>query len=185
MCGFTSLRHDPSLLTFSMSPAARSMSTSWRRFRADMLCCSSSSCSSSVWCSPSSSARSISSCRQTPPLSLTSITPIIAHVNYPHYRSQQPLLLVELNLRSGMRSGRPGDFQRTRLKSGGCARIEKTIDHRGYRLYSIWNFCRLPIGYFHHVIGDSPGASPIVNWVRPLSAAPTAIFTQQLHRNYE
>ena len=37
----------------------------------------------------------------------------------------------------GVRPGRPGDFQRTRFKSGGCARIEKTIDHRGYRLYSI------------------------------------------------
>ena len=83
--------------------------------------------------------------------------------------------LVELNLRSGMRPSRPGDFQRTRrFKSGGCARIEKTIDHRGYRLYSIWNFCRLPIGYFHHVIGDSPGASPIVNWVRPLVRKPQA-----------
>ena len=64
-----------------------------------------------------------------------------------------------------MRPGLPGDFQRTRFKSGGCACIENTIDHRGYRLYSIWNFCRLPIGYFHHVIGDSPGASPIANWV--------------------
>ena len=42
--------------------------------------------------------------------------------------------MVELNLRSGMRPGRPGDFQRTRFKSGGCARIEKTIDHRVYRV---------------------------------------------------
>ena len=32
---------------------------------------------------------------------------------------------VELNLRSGMRPGRPGDFQRARFKSGECARIEK------------------------------------------------------------
>ena len=39
-------------------------------------------------------------------------------------------IMVELNLRSGMRPGRP-------FKSGGCARIEKAIDHRGYRLYSI------------------------------------------------
>ena len=71
--------------------------------------------------------------------------------------------MVELNLRSGMRPGRPGDFQRTRFKSGKCARIEKAIDHRGYQLYSILNFRRLPIGYFHHVIGDNPVASPVVN----------------------
>ena len=35
------------------------------------------------------------------------------------------LPMVELNLRSGMRPGRLGDFQRPRFKSGGCARIEK------------------------------------------------------------
>ena len=43
------------------------------------------------------------------------------------------------------------------------------------RLYSIFNFCRLPISYFHHVIWDRPGASPILNWVRPL------LINQQLH----
>ena len=56
------------------------------------------------------------------------------------------------------------------LNRGNAHVSKKTIDHCGYRLYSIWNFRRLPIGYFHHVIGDSPGASPVVNWVRPLTA---------------
>ena len=55
------------------------------------------------------------------------------------------------------------------LDNGGMCTHRKSMDHRGYRLYLIKNSRRLPIGYFHHVIGgDSPGASPIVNWVRPL-----------------
>ena len=34
-------------------------------------------------------------------------------------------------------------------------------DHRGCRLYSIFKFRQLPIGYFRRPINDRPGASPI------------------------
>ena len=57
-------------------------------------------------------------------ISVTSICPDLSE-NGGRLRRDQHYTMVELNLRSGIRPGHPGDFQRTRFKSGGCARIEK------------------------------------------------------------